>query len=690
MSQPVENRPAHAQQNLPYATASSAPPLPSAPIAPQATSASLALPRVALPTAPAPRVKRKGAVGDAPDVHAKKARPAGGGYLDPFAAQTPTPLTSLAPNKPPPIDPQLLRENPAVHAPIIPDSDFSSQGSQSTTTKGDPSSQPHVGPSITPLDLRVPASAKPQTASSTFALQTPLRPRAAAAIPPLPSRAPTPSRNTPSLPAAPVTVTAMPKAVRDKLSAIEDRMDHLESSRTSFAPAGELASLRARITTLEEANQRSVEDNNLALDGFRIAQSALAATVDAHTQELAAWLQHPTNVGMQQQQREEGEDTHRYQIKSEVTTAKVKSEPGRAKEEKEQNNLFNAAMRSAFLSAMALPAGTKNKSLALPIPVDGGGWVARSLEYASGSTVNVNETSQVLRPDWAKPWSGNTGWHDRLVEFARAKVPQIQPAITTQFMLQKSDAELDSRMKTVYKAMRHCWQANQNLGSDVLPARAPARTAAEQTIIGKRKSRKARKGMKRREALANPENYDQASTHNWLWLVQDCYTSTDESGGEVEHDAIDPTSDDEKVGKQVPNRVAPWITRPPMYRGSNVAAFIEMLDDAVAVKAAGIGKVPHARVKGERKDVALPRFSNKDAAFRIPRWAVDPAWLAAHPKEEIAISMATPPSAPLVAGPSTSRTSCAESGEGLDETNVLDEDEGDDEWELQNTTADEV
>ncbi|KAI3998089.1 hypothetical protein K525DRAFT_246401, partial [Schizophyllum commune Loenen D] len=372
-----------------------------------------------------------------------------------------------------------------------------------------------------------------------------------------------------SLPAVPIAVTAMPKAVRDKLSVIEDKMDHLESSRASFAPAAELAALRARITALEKAHQQAIEDEHLELDNLHAAHSALATTVDAQTQELVALRQRAADEGTPRRQPEGGEDTSRL-IKTEAAVVNVKSERGLTKDEKEKNNLFNAAMRSAFLAAMAMPAGTKNKNLALPIPVDGGGWVARSTEHAAGSTVDVVETSQVLRPDWGKPWGGNSGWQDRLVQFARTKVPQIQPAITAEFMSQKSDVDLDSRMKTVFKAMRQCWQANQlqSADSDTPHAKVPARTAAEQTIISKRKSRKTRKSLKRREALADPVKYDPATTQGWLWLVQDAYTSTDESGGESAPDAIDPASDDESVKKQGTNRVAPWITRPPEYRGS--------------------------------------------------------------------------------------------------------------------------
>ncbi|KAI5827022.1 hypothetical protein K523DRAFT_418787 [Schizophyllum commune Tattone D] len=645
---------------MPQATASGAPPLPSAPIAPPATS--LPPPAPAFPIAPAPRVKRKGTAGDVRDALAKKARPAAGTFLNPFNGPPPAPSSSA---HEPPVDPQLLREHMAAHVPTLPDSALDSQGTQKLALKGVQHSEARTSPIATSLGLQTPQIIK--LPGATVTPQMPRPPRASTvastAAPALPSRAPTPSYN-PSLPAGPVTVTAMPQSVRDKLSDIEDRIDNMELSRTSFAPATELASLRTRLATLEEAHQCSVDDSRLELDELRAAQSVLASAVDAQAQELARLHELVVDVNARPSQLEQGEDT--YPIKSEAITVKIKQERGQTKDDKEKNNLFNAAMRGVFLLAMGMPVGTKNKNLALPIVVEGGGWVARSIESPPGSVV---EASQVLRPDWAKSWGLNTAWQDKLVRFARTKVPEIQPMITADYMLQKSDADLTTRMGTVYKAMRLCWQANQVASLNVPPARlrGPARTAAEQTVIGKRKSRKTRKGQKRREVLSDPTEFDQASTKDWLWLVQDSYTSTDESGGEADQEAIDPTSDDEGGRKRVTNRVAPWVTRPPTYRGSTVTAFINMLDKKIEAKAEATGKTSHARVKGDAKDVALPRFTVKDAAFRIPRWAVDTTWLAAHPKDEVAISVAgIPPSGPHV-GTSTSGETHMGRAEGFGE-----------------------
>ncbi|KAL1674640.1 hypothetical protein EV122DRAFT_281883 [Schizophyllum commune] len=195
-----------------------------------------------------------------------------------------------------------------------------------------------------------------------------------------------------SMPAMPVAVTAMPKVIQGKLSVIEDRMDRLEFARTSFAPAAEVATLQARFAALEKAHQQAIEDERLKLDNLHAAHSALAVMVDAQTQELVALRQHAADEGAQRRQPEDREDLSRL-IKTEAATVNIKSERGQTKDEKEKNNLFNVAMCSVFLLAMAMPAGMKNKNLVLPIPVDGGGW---SIENAAGSTVDVVEMLQVL------------------------------------------------------------------------------------------------------------------------------------------------------------------------------------------------------------------------------------------------------------------------------------------------------
>ncbi|KAL1698267.1 hypothetical protein EV121DRAFT_297387 [Schizophyllum commune] len=174
-------------------------------------------------------------------------------------------------------------------------------------------------------------------------------------------------------------------------------------------------------------------------------------------------------------------------------TEKIRSDahavaPAGVKLEKpNKDNPFIGAMRGAFLSAMGLSASTKNKDLAIPILVEGGSCVDNTrLSQDNG------RPSRVLRPDWNKPWGENTIWHDDLILFARAKVPQIQPSVTKEMMLAKSDVEMVARMKTVFKGMQTGWKAKHGVVAGATAVRGPARDAEEQKTVQKRKQRKTR------------------------------------------------------------------------------------------------------------------------------------------------------------------------------------------------------
>ncbi|KAL1724249.1 hypothetical protein EV715DRAFT_260143 [Schizophyllum commune] len=607
-----------------------APPLPSAPTTP----------RVTYPSHPAP--KRKGTTIEEHDVHAKKAR-AERGYLDPFqkapggtlppSRSLPMAPAARPPRDAPPIDPQLLQESAHYiisHAPRVNMSTATIEPRRTPPILPSSKSSVNLAPGTTLAEVYSPSVSAPKAVvPNSRTLSSATAPKAGIPLfaPPHPSRAPTRSPHPLSVPSAPVTVTAIPKAVRDKLCVLEEEIIALRTSHTACAPTKALASLQERVVALEDASRRDSHE----LGRLGVAQLALSATIAEQTRI----------IGELHQQQEEGVVRRTGMVGSvelKVAHTVVKAEPDQLdadKKSEKNDNLYLGAMRGTFLSALGVSTNTKNKDLSLPIVEEGGAWVVNMM-HSEGD----GRPSRVLRPDWSKPWGENTVWQDELTRFARAKVPQIQPLITTEMIAAKTDTELTLRMKTVFRGMQSCWKAKHASASGAPPARGPARDSEEQKTVNKRKQRKARKGAKRREALANPAQYDPVTTEAWRWIVDDAYASTDESGGEVEHDAIraiDPGSDDEKNKPQVSNKAAPWTARPPTYRSAHMVSFLDVLDTEVARIAAAAASTPHARVRGSPKDVPLPRFITRESALRIPKWAVDPVWLAANPQDAVAM-----------------------------------------------------
>ncbi|KAL1741763.1 hypothetical protein HDZ31DRAFT_66627 [Schizophyllum fasciatum] len=297
-------------------------------------------------------------------------------------------------------------------------------------------------------------------------------------------------------------------------------------------------------------------------------------------------------------------------------------------------------MRHVFMIALGQPMNRPLNSItpqyAPTSGIEGGAWVLKPQEGVAGVP------ARILEPDWHKRWSDNSEWHNELVRFVRVKISEIQPLMNAEFMASKSDADLLTKLAATFKTIKAHWNAAEiatpaiipTPGSTIPTVVAAALGAQPPDVKAKHVQRKTRKAQKRLEALRSC--YDAATVAEWSWVVDGHhYMSSDESGDEdVGVVAIDPASDDDTKGRKAKavGKKGPWIARPPKYRSAELQKFLDNLDEEVSGKANELNTLGRGRVKGESKEVDLPRLPPKKNMKRIPRLAVDPVWLAAHPE----------------------------------------------------------
>ncbi|TRM57816.1 hypothetical protein BD626DRAFT_634527 [Schizophyllum amplum] len=593
--------------------------------------------------------KRKLAASDIkqPDP-SKKPRSRASGYQNPFTSPS-TGATTTTSSRPPsltpsnlrfstaatdrspsiPIDPQLYELAASEHEPAepeIPASPFVHARSTTPASIGQIpppldnvtrtlADMPHIAPAPLRLASAFVPSKKPRTVISPSTIPAPIR------------RTPGPSSLASPAAPAPVTLTTVSQALRDRLSELEESVSRLETAPgVIYAPAKDLATLQDQVIALEDGLEHSSSMLRHRLGELAATQVALEQKIDTQAQdilELRQLMQSGPPTSVKSEQHESSAD---------------------------RDNIYNSAFRNTILVAMGLAMTTPYKDAAqTPVLVDGGGWVTID------SDIPDAKPTRVLRPDWTKPWKDNTGWHVELVEFMRAKISQIQPLISAELVAYKTDQEILTKLGLVYKAIR------QNRPSESIDAPGStalgtssasgiaggvAPSAVNSGSKGRRKARKQRKSEQRRAVLTDPKVYNQDLVGGWTWALEThAYMSTDESAEEEsarDNAAIDPDSEDDakpRTHKGSTKRSTPWTTRPPTYRGADFQQFLDELDEEVMSRAENSSSIIHARVKGRPKDVPLPRLkrSKKLVPQKIPRSAVDPVWLADHPTEVVAL-----------------------------------------------------
>ncbi|KAJ7654606.1 hypothetical protein DFH06DRAFT_1474510 [Mycena polygramma] len=289
-----------------------------------------------------------------------------------------------------------------------------------------------------------------------------------------------------------------------------------------------------------------------------------------------------------------------------------------------RDNSLNTAIRRCMLVAMGLSQTTKLKdAAAVPPGKSGGGYIK-----------DPESTGKLLRPDWRLTFVDNSGWHDSMIRFVRAKAPIVLPAIRKADIKEKSDELILGRLDVVFKnivseyrkAMKQAEQLAQNDGEEL--------AEGDEGRANRRRTRKSRKCEERKVTIAEgkidipPE---------WNWFLQPIYQSTDESD---DADVVDPDTDTEEAD-EVPaaSTRKPWITHPPLYRSAPFNNGVNTIDQALMERRLRLTKdnrgktSSHPRMRVEAKDKPLPFVSSK-STLRIRRPAIDPTWLAAHPDQD--------------------------------------------------------
>ncbi|KAL1740202.1 hypothetical protein HDZ31DRAFT_68166 [Schizophyllum fasciatum] len=358
-------------------------------------------------------------------------------------------------------------------------------------------------------------------------------------------------------PMATVAVTGVTRALRDKLSELEDSVQKLEAAnKIKYAPAEDLGALQDHIFDRQNDHERTIS-------ALRRDLGQLRATLENQTCELS--------------QLRQLVDALTDGVLTERADDHIPAAPVVKTEHEEQtsqrDNLYNNAVRSAFLVALGLPFSARYNDLAtIPSTANGGAWVELRAEVAG------EKATRVLRPDFAKPWTQNAlGWRVELIGFVRAKVPQLQPLFNNAFMKSKTDDEISSKLSALYKTLKSKHNKLTAYGTSApttSSAVTPPSTEANTAQSARRLARKKRKSQGRRKVLLDPQVYDQDSVASeWRWLVDEpAYMSTDESTDDEQDQqvgVIDPNSDDER--KPRTRKQIPWITRPPTYRNAIMA-----------------------------------------------------------------------------------------------------------------------
>ncbi|KAL1740917.1 hypothetical protein HDZ31DRAFT_67448 [Schizophyllum fasciatum] len=233
-----------------------------------------------------PIPKRKiGAGTAAAHVDGRSVKRVRSGFLNPFPSTTGPPAKDTTPNAasliPQPLTSEMVQPSSTSPSPSIISpvprrpSVFSVAQLADGQVHVDIPSSPRTTPtSVTPGQSS--KSSKNPAMATTLTIPIPLRRMA----PETPSRASAASPR-------PVTVASIPKAVRDKLSELEDSISKLEASYDrTYAPAEDLDTLKDHFVGMENAQAQTSEAFRHDIHRLSIDLSALTAKVDEQSKDM--------------------------------------------------------------------------------------------------------------------------------------------------------------------------------------------------------------------------------------------------------------------------------------------------------------------------------------------------------------------------------------------------------------------
>ncbi|KAI0740485.1 hypothetical protein C8Q76DRAFT_790933 [Earliella scabrosa] len=396
--------------------------------------------------------------------------------------------------------------------------------------------------------------------------------------------------------------------IRSTLASLKHDVEQEQSDRRS---------MKKRITALE----KGVEDVNNALQQETHAREALEGELVTMNERLEAIESYLESTSREAVSRATGEQNE--------NEAEKKRESGK----KKRANTLQSAVRSCLYNFMGLESGA-----ALPDPLDKGQyWLTVQHDVGNGNDEDDGKlTRRVLRPDWRRPWSDNKhSWLTNIILRIQSRGTDYQNLLSKDEIAKLSHADIADAVAAVFDGMVRKYTLDHK-GDD---GKAKKDKATKAKILQRKtKKSESRENVRPRVPRARGRRYD--------YLFLPAYQSTDESEWEevpvAIPAAVDPHTDDEAPGASTSGAVAVTrrrvlVAHPGAWRQDSDNEIAAELDAEVAKgrqeseQKGGRGTTHKPRRRGVPRPTdksELPSMNRRKNKTRIPRSAVNAAWLA--------------------------------------------------------------